>query len=303
MNHLWQMLFGHGLVRTPDDFGLQGERPTHPELLDWLAVELMEHNWDLQHVIRLIVTSQTYQQSSAVTANLAEQDPDNRLLARQTRFRLPSWMIRDAALTYSGLLNPSIGGPPVMPYQPEGVWEEIFMGRFTYQPSVGPLQYRRTLYAFWRRSSAPTFLFDSAQRRVCEVGRRQTNTPLQALTLLNDETSLESARRLAQAAQQHSTLTTEQIAHMFEHVLLRQPDQREADILQQKFETALALYQQDSAQTQELLSIGQIDLSQAATADNDTTLDPSLRRRELEQAALMTVASMLLNLDETISRE
>ena len=303
VNHLWQMLFGNGLVRTPDDFGLQGERPTHPELLDWLAVELMEHNWDLQHVIRLIVTSQTYQQSSAVTASLAELDPDNRLLARQTRFRLPSWMIRDAALTYSGLLNASMGGPPVMPYQPEGVWEEIFMGRFTYQPSVGPLQYRRTLYAFWRRSSAPTFLFDSAQRRVCEVGRRQTNTPLQALTLLNDETSLESARRLAQAAQLHSTLPTEQIAHMFEHVLLRQPDQREATILQQKFEAALTLFQQDSSQTRELLSIGQLDLSQAAIADNDTTVDPSLRRRELQQAALMTVASMLLNLDETISRE
>jgi hypothetical protein len=303
VNHLWQILFGNGLVRTPDDFGLQGERPTHPELLDWLAVELMEHNWDLQHVIRLIVTSQTYQQSSAVTASLAELDPDNRLLARQTRFRLPSWMIRDAALTYSGLLNASIGGPPVMPYQPEGVWEETFMGRFTYQPSVGPLQYRRTLYAFWRRSSAPTFLFDSAQRRVCEVGRRQTNTPLQALTLLNDETSLESARRLAQAAQQQSTLPTEQIAHMFEHVLLRQPDPRESSILQQKFETALTLYQQDSAQTRELLSIGQFDLSQATTDNSDITVDPSLRRRELQQAALMTVASMLLNLDETISRE
>lgn len=303
VNHLWQMLFGNGLVRTPDDFGLQGELPTHLELLDWLAVELMEHNWDLQHVIQLIVTSQTYQQSSAVTASLAELDPDNRLLARQTRFRLPGWMIRDAALTYSGLLNPSMGGPPVMPYQPEGVWEEIFMGRFTYQPSVGPLQYRRTLYAFWRRSSAPTFLFDSAQRRVCEVGRRQTNTPLQALTLLNDETSLESARRLAQDAQQQSILPAEQIAHMFEHVLLRQPDSREASILQQKFETALALCQRDSAQTLELLSIGQVDLSQAATADSDTTVHPSLRRRELQQAALMTVASMLLNLDETISRE
>ncbi len=299
VNHLWQMLFGNGLVRTPDDFGLQGERPTHPELLDWLAVELMEHNWDLQHVIRLIVSSQTYQQSSDVTANLSELDPDNRLLARQTRLRLPSWMIRDAVLTYSGLLNPAIGGPPVMPYQPEGVWEEIFMGRFTYQPSVGALQYRRTLYAFWRRSSAPTFLFDSAQRRVCEVGRRQTNTPLQALTLLNDATSLESARRLAQDAQQQARLPAEQIAYMFEHVLLRQPDPNEARILQQQLEKALTMYQQDPAQTQELLSIGEVDLSQIATAVSDKSESVGAIR----QAALMTVASMLLNLDETISRE
>jgi hypothetical protein len=199
VNHLWQMMFGAGLVRTPDDFGHQGEFPTHPELLDWLAVELLEHDWDLRHILRLIATSETYRQSSDVTPELLSRDPGNRFLARAPRFRLPAWMIRDSALQAAGLLNRSLGGPPVHPWQPDGVWREIFMGRFTYRPSVGPAQYRRTLYAFWRRSSAPTFLFDSAQRRVCEVGIRRTNTPLHALTLLNDATMLEAARVLAEA--------------------------------------------------------------------------------------------------------
>ena len=175
VNHVWQMFFGAGLVRTPDDFGLQGQRPTHPELLDWLAVDFMDHGWNVKHLIKTIVTSETYQQSS----DLKDQtDPSNLLLSRGPRFRLPAWMIRDAALASSGLLNPALGGPPVRPHQPEGVWEEIFMGRFTYQPSQGAAQHRRTLYAFWRRSIAPTFLFDSAQRRVCEVAMTRTNTPL-----------------------------------------------------------------------------------------------------------------------------
>ncbi|MFK7778211.1 MAG: PSD1 and planctomycete cytochrome C domain-containing protein, partial [Gimesia sp.] len=193
VNHLWQMCFGVGLVRTPGDFGLQGERPTHPEVIDWLAVELMEHNWDLKHVLRLIVSSQTYQQRSNISPELLVRDPENRLLARGARFRLPSWMIHDAALKASGLLNTATGGPTVMPYQPQGVWAEMFMGRYRYEPSQGAAQYRRSLYAFWRRSSAPTFLFDSAQRRVCEVRSRRTNTPLQALTLLNDVTILEAS--------------------------------------------------------------------------------------------------------------
>ncbi|NLT69670.1 MAG: DUF1553 domain-containing protein, partial [Verrucomicrobiaceae bacterium] len=199
VNHLWQLLFGQGIVRTPEDFGLQGEAPTHPELLDWLAVELVESGWDLRHILRLIATSETYRQSSDTTAAQRERDPANRLLARASRFRLPAWMIRDNALRASGLLNPALGGPPVKPWQPEGVWEEIFMGRYTYQPSVGPAQYRRTLYAYWRRSSAPTFLFDSAQRRVCEVRANLTNTPLHALTLLNDTGMLEASRALADA--------------------------------------------------------------------------------------------------------
>ncbi|MGB0580792.1 MAG: PSD1 and planctomycete cytochrome C domain-containing protein, partial [Limisphaerales bacterium] len=197
VNQVWQLMFGAALVRTPEDFGLQGEAPTHPRLLDWLAVEFMESGWDVKHLMKTIAMSETYRQSSVVSPELLERDPENRLLARAPRFRLPSWMIRDGALKAAGLLNSAIGGPPVRPYQPVGVWREMFMGRFTYQPSVGPAQFRRTLYAFWRRSSAPTFLFDSSQRRMCEVRPRRTNTPLHALTLLNDTSMLESARHIA----------------------------------------------------------------------------------------------------------
>ena len=135
VNHLWQMLFGQGIVRTTEDFGLQGERPSHPELLDWLAVDLVKHGWDLKRTLKLIVMSRTYRQDSAVSAALLAKDPENRLLGRGARFRLPSWMIRDAALRSAGLFNPVLGGPPVRPYQPDGVWEELFMGRFKYEAS------------------------------------------------------------------------------------------------------------------------------------------------------------------------
>ncbi|MEC9093490.1 MAG: DUF1553 domain-containing protein, partial [Planctomycetota bacterium] len=148
VNQLWQICFGNGLVRTPDDFGLRGEFPTHPELLDWLAVEFMENNWDVKHILKLIVTSQAYQQSSEVNARNWSRDPENRRLTRMTRYRLPSWMIHDSVLRTSRLLNLDLGGATVMPYQPDGIWAEIFMGRFRYEPSQGSYQFRRTLYAF-----------------------------------------------------------------------------------------------------------------------------------------------------------
>lgn len=208
VNHLWRLVFGSGLVRTPEDFGVQGERPTHPELLDALAIELVESGWDVKRMLKLMVCSATYRQSSTARPADWERDPENQLLARGARYRLPSWMIRDAVLKASGLLNPTLGGPPVYPYQPTGVWADITMGRFHYQPSVGPARYRRTVYAFWRRSAAPAFLFDSAKRRVCQVSTPQTNTPLQALTLLNDLTLLEAARALAcQQVLQHASAT------------------------------------------------------------------------------------------------
>ncbi|MEM0968877.1 MAG: DUF1553 domain-containing protein, partial [Verrucomicrobiota bacterium] len=282
VNHLWQMMFGAGLVRTPEDFGLQGELPTHPELLDWLAVELMESDWNLRHLLRLIATSNTYRQSSVTPESLRERDPDNRLLARAPRFRLPAWMIRDAALQSSGLLNPAVGGPPVRPWQPEGVWKEIFMGRFTYVPSVGPAQYRRTLYAFWRRASAPSFLFDSAQRRVCETGVRRTNTPLHALTLLNDVTMLEASRILAEEASDLDELSL--------HILSRTLTPEEAAIAERERKNALAWYQAHPQDATQLLTIGQQS-------------PPTDRTRIPDIAAQMTVASMLLNLDESMTHE
>jgi len=289
VNQLWQLCFGAGLVRTPEDFGRQGELPTHPDLLDWLAVELMENNWDLQHIQRLMVRSQTYRQSSRVTPAAIERDPENRLLARGARFRMPSWMIRDAALGSSGLLNPAIGGPTVMPYQPDGVWAEMFMGRFRYQPSQGAAQYRRTLYAFWRRSAAPTFLFDSSQRRVCEVRPRHTNTPLQALTMLNDLNILAAARHLARTALAEDDDPQIRLQFIFESVLSRPPTDRELEMLTSEWTQAAEYYRNAGNSARQLLDFGQ----------------PEQRRTDQprELAALMIVASIVYNLDEAITHE
>ncbi len=286
VNHLWQMLFGEGLVRTPDDFGLQGEIPTHLELLDWLAAELLESGWNLRHILRLIATSATYRQSSRVNPELLATDPSNRLLARGARFRMPAWMLRDQALAVSALLNPSLGGPPVRPYQPSGVWEDITMGRFKYSPSDGEDQYRRTLYAFWRRSAAPSFLFDSAQRRICEVRIARTNTPMHALTLMNDTGFLEAARHLGALALQKAPHAP--VGFIFETVLLRGPEPDEMASLQEAFSTACAWYRTRPDEARKVVSHGQ-------------SLPPSKSTAETAAAAL--VANLVLNLDEALTRE
>ena len=230
VNRLWQMLFGAGLVRTPEDFGVQGEPATHPELLDWLAVEFMDSGWDVRHIIRLIVTSAVYRQRSEASEALWARDPDNRLLARGARFRLPSWMLRDAALAASGLLNRALGGPPVRPYQPDRVWQDNCQ-----RPQ--PLRTERR-----RRSVSPhdlcllaplgatTFLFDSAQRRVCEVRTPRTNTPLQALTLLNDLTYVEASRVLAEAAVQAASDDAGRLRELTRLVLARSPREHEVEV-------------------------------------------------------------------------
>jgi hypothetical protein len=298
VNHVWQMLFGAGIVRTPDDFGLQGQRPTHPELLDWLAVDFMEHGWDVKHLIKTIVTSETYQQSSEFVVRASarsgsaadglkpelQTDPQNLLLARGPRFRLPAWMIRDAALASSGLLNPALGGPPVRPYQPGGVWEEIFMGRYTYEPSEGAAQHRRTLYAFWRRSIAPTFLFDSAQRRVCEVGMSRTNTPLQALTLLNDRTVFMAAQALSKKM---LVLPDEQrLGALYQHVLSRHPTGDEQAVLSREWQRARDHYQKSPQEAAKYLEV------------------PFVKEAKLAELAAGTlVATMVMNLDEAITHE
>ena len=288
VNHLWQIMFGVGLVRTPADFGLQGELPTHPDLLDWLAVELMENDWDVQHILRLIASSETFRQSSTVTTKLLAVDPDNRFFARAPKYRLPAWMLRDNALKVSGLLNPQIGGPPVFPDQPPGVWSDITMGRFHYEPSLGPAQYRRTIYAFWRRSSAPAFLFDSAQRRVCEVRVRNTNTPLHALTLMNNQTQLEAARALADAVANDASFEdgTQALA---ERVLGRELNADDLDSVQQVYRATREHFDSRTAAAQAYLHVGQRSTVNAADASR--------------RAAWMTVASLLLNLDEAISYE
>ena len=290
VNHLWQLVFGRGLVRTPEDFGLQGELPTHAELLDWLAAEFRDSGWDIKRILRLMVTSDTYRQSSQQTAAARARDPENRLLARADRHRLPAWMLRDGALRHAGLLNPALGGPPVRPYQPDGVWEENFMGRFRYVPSEGPAQYRRTLYAFWRRAVAPTFLFDSAQRRVCEVRQPRTNTPLQALTLLNDASQLAAAAALAERARREAPDDAGRIRVIFRTVLARPPGAEEAVELTRRLTGARRHYAAHPADAASFL---------AAVLPDADPAPP----QPVESAALTVLAGLVLNLDEAISRE
>ena len=292
VNHLWQLCFGSGLVRTPEDFGVQGERPTHPELLDWLAVEFMESGWNLRHILKLITTSETYAQSSVVSAQLLNLDPENKLLARGPRYRLPSWMLRDSALLYAGLLNPALGGPPVKPHQPDGLWEEIFMGRFRYEPSEGEAQYRRTLYAFWRRSISPAFLFDSAQRRVCEIRIPRTNTPLHALTLLNDRTMLEASQAIALKLMRESREEKSRIDSLGFLVLGRAWNEKEKSVLMNEWKRSLEHFQKQPESAAKLLS-QKLDQEMSGVPSKDL---PTL-------AAHTMLASMVLNLDEAITHE
>ncbi|MAQ91550.1 MAG: hypothetical protein CMM03_16970 [Rhodopirellula sp.] len=302
VNHVWRLIIGKGLVRTAEDFGIQGELPTHPELLDWLAVELIENDWNLKSLIRQIVQSATYRQSSNLgddPRKLLEKDPENRLLARAERFRMPAWMIRDSVLQASQLLDTTVGGPPVRPYQPSGVWADITMGRFKYKPSQGDAQFRRTVYTFWRRSAAPAFLFDNAKRRVCQVTTPITNTPLHALTLMNDLTYLESSRVLAQNAATAFTTRPEQINYIYEHLLSRRPHKAELDVILTQLDALEVFYRSNPEQARRYLRHGQPE-SIPTFAKWGTTTG---QQNATSLAALSSITSMVMNLDETITRE
>jgi hypothetical protein len=295
VNRYWQMYFGTGLVKTSEDFGSQGEWPSHPELLDWLATEFIASGWDVKHMQRLIVTSATYQQSSAVTPALAARDPENRLLARGPRFRLPAELIRDQALAISGLLDRRMGGPSVSPYQPAGLWEEMAFGReFTaqsYVQSHGADLYRRGMYTFWKRTVPPATMstFDAPDRETCTVRRLRTNTPLQALVLMNDPTYLEAARKLAERMlREGGSSPQERIALAFRLSTARPPSPRELAVLEQIFQQQLKAYQQNSEAAAKLLSIGESPRSE----EFDAT----------ELAAWSMVASVIMNLDETVTK-
>jgi hypothetical protein len=228
VNRWWAEFFGRGLVATPEDFGAKGEAPTHPELLDWLAVEFVERGWSMKHVHRLIALSATYRQSSRITPELLARDDQNRLLARGPRFRLEAEAIRDNALAVAGLLSPKLGGPPVRPFQPAGLWDNKVGGdRVTYDVSVGEDAYRRGLYTVWKRSSPyPSFVnFDATARTACTVRRSRSNTPLQALTLLNDPVYVEAARALAARVVRDSPEATvpARIRYAFQLCLARPP--------------------------------------------------------------------------------
>ena len=250
VNRYWQAFFGEGLVRTPEDFGVQGQRPAYPSLLDWLAVEFVASGWDVKAMQRLIVTSATYKQSSRRRRDL--DDPTNRLLARQSRFRLPSWMLRDSALAAGGLLQLRSGGPPVFPAQPDGVWADSTMGRLRYQPSVGDDLYRRSLYGFWRRLAAPPSMFDASKRRVCRVRVVRTNTPMHALTLLNEEGFVDASLALAMRVGARGT-DQDRARDLYRRVLARDPDSTELRRLQAFVTRIRADYEGDAPAGRSLL--------------------------------------------------
>ena len=296
VNRYWQMLFGLGLVKTTEDFGLQGQLPSHPELLDWLASEFQSPQtetstqaWSLKHLLKLIVTSAAYRQSSTAPQESWASDPENRLLGRGPRHRLPSWMIRDQALAISGLINPAIGGPAVNSYQPPGIWEEATFGNKQYRQDHGPALYRRSLYLFWRRIVGPTIFFDNANRQTCTVKSVTTNTPLHALVTLNDTTYVEAARVLAENAIKQGGLDDTQKLHwLFRRSLLRPPTRQEMQLLQSALNKQRALFANDAAAALKLISTGEYL--------RDTNINPA------EHAAWAQLCLMLLNLDETLSK-
>jgi hypothetical protein len=294
MNRHWQLLFGTGLVRTAEDFGSQGEPPSHPELLDWLSAEFISSGWDVKAMLRLLVTSETYRQSSRLTPALQQRDPDNRLLARGPRFRLQGEFIRDQALAIGGLLTARIGGPSVKPYHPPGLYEQVTAGSGTnvYVPSKGDDLYRRSLYTYWKRSvpHPAMLMFDAPFREACTLRRPRTNTPLQALNLLNDPTYVEAARMLAQRMMLEGGDTPEtRLKFGFRLALAREPRSLEIAVLKSAWERGLKDFQADTASAAELLKVGE-----AAT---DLRLDTA------QLAAFTIVASTILNLDETVTKE
>jgi len=291
-------------VKTSEDFGTQGERPSHRELLDWLACEFESSGWNVRAMQRLIVTSAAYRQSSVASLELLERDPENRLLARGPRVRLPAELIRDQALAVSGLLSPKIGGPSVLPYQPPGLWEEMAidqaMGTISaqrYVQSHGPDLYRRSMYTFWKRTVPPASLytFDAPDRETCTVRRMRTNTPLQALVLMNDPTYIEASRKLAERmmTEVSGSVTggtpADRITLAYRLALARKPNAREIEVLGKLYEMQLAEYRKDKDAALKLLKVGE--------SPYNKKLDPA------ELAAWTVAASAILNLDETITSD
>jgi hypothetical protein len=289
VNRIWQMHFGAGLVRTPEDFGAQGARPTHSDLLDWLSSEFIASGWDIKYLHKLIVTSATFRQRANWQASAAS-DPENQWLARGPRVRLDAELIRDQALAIGGLLSTRIGGPSVRPYQPEGLWKEIATVT-EYDQSHGADLYRRGLYTYWKRTVPPPTMmaFDAATREACTVQRSRTNTPLQALALMNDVTFVEAARGLAQQAMSPASGGEDPLKWMFSRATCRPPTVKELAVLEAAHARLLADYKANPTRADKWLALGELK----TPADADT----------VSLATLATIASLILNLDEVITRE
>ncbi|MBA4104595.1 MAG: hypothetical protein C0485_02470 [Pirellula sp.] len=289
VNRIWQLYFGQGLVKTVNDFGSQGERPSHPELLDFLAIEFISRGWNVKALHKSIVMSATYRQSSQMTPMLTQRDPENRLLARGPRLRLSAEMVRDQALAVSDLLTQEIGGPSVFPYQPVGLWKEL--GDADFKQDHGEALYRRSLYTFWKRTAAPPTMiaFDAAGRESCRVLQTRTNTPLQALALMNEVTFVEAARKLAERVLREENKTSQaRLETMFRLVLVRAPTPDEASILSSGLARHLEHYRRRPEAASNLLALGE--------SPRDKTLDVT------ELAAYTATANLILNLDETITK-
>jgi hypothetical protein len=273
-----------------EDFGSQGEWPIHAELLDWLAVEFMESGWDIRHILTTIVRSETYRQTSAAAPALMQKDPENRLLARGPRVRLPAEMVRDQALFVSGLLVEKKGGPSVRPYQPAGLWQELSGGK-GYEQDHGEGLWRRSVYSYWKRTVAPPGMinFDSPTRETCVVRESRTNTPLQALTLMNDVTFLEAARKLAERVIRSAGTDAERLPQAFELVLARPPKPAETALFAKSLNRFAVYYDAHPDEAARYVSAGEEPRDSAIPA-------PRL-------AAWTAVSSLLLNLDETITKE
>ena len=291
VNRWWEMLFGTGIVETAEDFGIQGALPSHPELLDWLATELVQQSWRQRDILKQIVMSATYRQSSNVTAEQLQRDPRNLMLGRGARYRLPAETVRDNALFVSGLLREKMGGPSVRPYQPDGLWEDVSVERRDkYVADSDDGLYRRSMYTFWKRTCPPPGMatFDAPDRETCVVRRARTNTPLQALVLLNDPTYVEAARKLAERVMLAADHDATRIELAFRIVLARLPGDSEKATLQEILENARTHFTTNSTASEEFLSVG--------NSPRETSLNSA------DLAAWSAVMNVVMNLDECISK-
>ncbi len=291
VNQLWQEFFGKGIVKTSGDFGLQGDAPSHSELLDWLAYDFMTHDWDIKRLVKQIVTSSGYKQSAVVTEKQLALDPENVFLSRGPRVKLSAELLKDHILSTSGLLNPEIGGPSVKPYQPKGLWESATSGRgqlATYIEDQGSKRYRRGLYHFIKRTVPPPsmLIFDASNRDQCEVKRPVTNTPLQSLVMMNDYQILEAARHLAVNVQKEKNKTEEKLEGLFKRIVCRTPKIKELQTVNKFYQENTNNMSKEKAQ--KLISFGNFK------PDKDTDI--------VQTAAMMQTIQLLFNLEETAVR-
>jgi hypothetical protein len=292
VNQLWQEFFGRGIVKTTGDFGMQGELPSHPWLLDWLAVDFVEHGWDIKRLVKQMVTSATYRQSSKFVPEKTKSDPENIYLSRSPRIRMNAEMVRDVVLASSGLLKPIIGGPSVKPYQPPGLWEMATSGRgilATYKQDHGDLLYRRGMYTFIKRTVPPVgmMIFDASNRDQCEINRPRTNTPLQALIMMNDPTVLESSKALADDIIQQKLSQEGAVTNAFVRIINRHPEKNELDILLQYLKDQEVYFKSHPADLEKIIKVGEYKSKTAPV--------PAL-------AATMQMVQVIYNMEEAITK-